>query len=718
MKDRLKETPSIEEWLNQTLTSGQSIACDPYLFTISNIKRMQNTLQRNNILVNTNIHTNLVDQVWGKDQPLIPQEPVIPHAVSYAGKSHLEKIQQVQDIMKNEKGIHTLVITALDEIAWLFNIRGSDVACNPVTIAYAVITLDTITLCINYSKLNSKVFEHLGKTINIVPYEDILDIVRNAPGKIWLDPASCNYAIYNAAVEGGKPIVTPSTSLSSTSKSVNSTSTSTSSVSSKSVATPYGTGPMLTKRNDGFVQVQLPYGTGYIHETSVINPHNLGELTTPYGKGPVLSLRNDGFNQVQLPYGVAYIHNTTASSKTNSLPSEFTTPYGKGPVLSKRNDGFNQIQLPYGVAYIHSSTSTNTGNANASVSPSSTTPSSSARTNTTVSTTPSFASRASDRILEKSSPIQLLKAIKNEAEINGMKNAHIRDAVALVSFLSWLDYAVTKGIDTRTGKALTIPLTEYTVGEVLDTMRSQLPDYVSLSFETIAGFGPNGAIIHYRAEKDTAATITNQGVFLLDSGGQYRDGTTDVTRTVHFGTPTPREKMAYTAVLQGHIALSSARFPTGTSGIALDAYARAPLWQLGLDYRHGTGHGVGAFLNVHEGPQFIANAARSAYEGGLIEGMTITDEPGYYEDGNFGIRIENVLITKIANTINQFGGKPYLEFEPLTCVPITTKLIDLTMLTPKERTWINNYNGMVRTKLAPLLRGHALEYLLRETYPV
>lgn len=695
MKDRLKETPTIEDWLSTSLTAGQRIGCDPYLFSISSIRRMQTTLQRSNLQMSTSIHTNLVDQVWGKDQPMIPHEPVLPHPVSYAGQSHSEKLQQVQNIMKNEKGVSTLVITALDEIAWLFNIRGSDVACNPVTIAYAVITLDKVTLCIDYDRLNKDTLDHLGTNIHIVPYDEVLDIVRSSPsGKIWLDPASCNYAIYTAALEGGKKTVIDNYGTSSSSLSSITSSSSSSSLSPSNIV-PSGSSPSIVT-------------------------NGLGDLKTLYGQGPVMSIRNDGFSQIQLPYGTAYIHNSTASS-SKGLPSNFSTPYGKGPVLSQRNDGFSQIQLPYGTAYIHTSSAINSSSSSSSSNVSSTSLSSVGnRVNTTVSTQ-TFSSTtlaSTDRILEKSSPIQLLKAVKNETEINGMKNAHIRDAVALVSFLSWLDYAVTKGIDTRTGKALTIPLTEYTVGEVLDNMRSQIPDYVSLSFETIAGFGPNGAVIHYRAEKDTAATITNQGIFLLDSGGQYRDGTTDVTRTVHFGVPTPKEKIAYTAVLQGHIALSSARFPTGTSGIALDAYARAPLWQLGLDYRHGTGHGVGAFLNVHEGPQFIANAARSAYEGGLVEGMTITDEPGYYEDGSFGIRIENVLITKVASTPNQFGGKPYLEFEPLTCVPISTKLIDLPMLTPKERTWVNNYNSMVRTKLAPLLRGHALEYLLRETYPV
>ena len=178
-----------------------------------------------------------------------------------------------------------------------------------------------------------------------------------------------------------------------------------------------------------------------------------------------------------------------------------------------------------------------------------------------------------------------------------MRSCHIRDAVALTTFLAWLECAVTTGMDARSNTRIPAPLTEFSAGAVLDGMRALQPLYVSLSFPTIAGMGPNGAIIHYHAEEATAAEVTASGLFLLDSGGQYRDGTTDVTRTVHMGTPTPAEKAAFTRVLQGHIALFRAVFPTGASGVALDAIARAPLWAAGMDYRHGTGHGVGSFLN-------------------------------------------------------------------------------------------------------------------------
>jgi Xaa-Pro aminopeptidase len=324
---------------------------------------------------------------------------------------------------------------------------------------------------------------------------------------------------------------------------------------------------------------------------------------------------------------------------------------------------------------------------------------------------------AAARVLEKASPITLMKAIKNETELQGMRQAHIRDAVALVSFLAWLEAAVTKGVDLRAGPdaRLDFAPTEFNVAKVLDSMRAAQADFVTVSFPTIAGSGPNGAIIHYHPEEATSAAVTASSVFLLDSGGQYRDGTTDVTRTVHFGEPRDHERECYTRVLQGHIGLARARFPIGASGVALDALARAPLWAAGLDYRHGTGHGVGAYLNVHEGPQGASSVQRTSYDGGMQACMTLTDEPGYYEDGAFGIRIENVLVAREAATPHRFGGKPYLEFEQLTVVPITTRLVKAELLTSEERAWLNSYNAWVRATLDPLLRGYAHDYLMRET---
>jgi len=237
-----------------------------------------------------------------------------------------------------------------------------------------------------------------------------------------------------------------------------------------------------------------------------------------------------------------------------------------------------------------------------------------------------------------------------------------------------------------------------------------------LSFATIFGVGPNAAIIHYKPEKATAAKLDVNKIFLLDSGAQYRDGTTDITRTVHFGKPTDFEREAFTRVLQGHIALDCAKFPSGTTGFLLDPLARLPLWKGGLNYRHGTGHGVGAFLNVHEGPHGIGT--RISYNDTALQvGMTVSNEPGYYEDGYFGIRIENILIVKDVKLEHNFGDVGYLGFEHITLVPIDRKLINTSMLSAQELDWINQYHAEIYDKVSPHLAPGSLGlgWLKKET---
>ncbi|KAF9552243.1 hypothetical protein BGW38_009494, partial [Lunasporangiospora selenospora] len=237
---------------------------------------------------------------------------------------------------------------------------------------------------------------------------------------------------------------------------------------------------------------------------------------------------------------------------------------------------------------------------------------------------------------------------------------------------------------------------------LLDSGPSEQKGYVGSSFDTISSTGPNGAIIHYKPTRPTAANIHPDQLYLCDSGGQYLDGTTDITRTLHFRTPTEHERRCFTRVLQGHIALDSVVFPKGTTGFQLDLLARRPLWSEGLDYRHGTGHGVGAFLNVHEGPHGCGTRP-SFHEVALSPGMTLTNEPGYYEDGQFGIRIENVLVVREVKTRHEFGGHPYYGFERLTWVPIQTKMVDRGLLSEQEKVWINEYHSECREKVLPLL---------------
>ncbi|KAG8642492.1 aminopeptidase P1 [Manihot esculenta] len=334
----------------------------------------------------------------------------------------------------------------------------------------------------------------------------------------------------------------------------------------------------------------------------------------------------------------------------------------------------------------------------------------------------------SEKVLLKQSPLALAKALKNPVELDGLKKAHIRDGAAVVQYLVWLDKQMqeiygasgyflefkseNKGKDSETRK-----LTEVTVSDKLEGFRASKELFRGLSFPTISSVGPNAAIIHYSPKAETCSELDPNSIYLCDSGAQYLDGTTDITRTVHFGKPSEHERACYTAVLKGHIALGNARFPNGTNGHALDILARIPLWKDGLDYRHGTGHGIGSYLNVHEGPHLISFRPQ-ARNVPLQASMTVTDEPGYYEDGNFGIRLENVLIVKEGNTKFNFGEKGYLSFEHITWAPYQSKLIDVGLLMPDEIDWLNNYHSTCRDILAPYLDDSENAWLNKATEPI
>jgi len=290
-----------------------------------------------------------------------------------------------------------------------------------------------------------------------------------------------------------------------------------------------------------------------------------------------------------------------------------------------------------------------------------------------------------------------------------MRLCHLRDAAALSNYFAWLEEQLNAGV----------VLNEVDGANRLEEFRREQEDIVGLSFDTISSSGPNGAIIHYIPQPETCSIIDPKLLYLCDSGGQYKNGTTDVTRTIHFGNPTEQEKRAFTRVLQGHIAVDQVIFPKGTTGYLLDVLARTSLWKDGLDYRHGTGHGVGCYLNVHEGPHGIGT--RIVFnDTPLQSGMTVTDEPGYYEDGKFGIRIENVLLVRQVKTPNNFGDRDYLGFEHITLVPIQTKLIDTTLLSPSEYEWINAYHSECLEKVKPFLKPDSpgLKWLERECAPI
>lgn len=300
-------------------------------------------------------------------------------------------------------------------------------------------------------------------------------------------------------------------------------------------------------------------------------------------------------------------------------------------------------------------------------------------------------------------PVMLPRACKNAVEIAGAYAAHERDGVAMCRFLRWLD-------ETTAGRVIG----EIEAGEKLEGFRRQNDLFQGLSFDTISGAGANGAIVHYRVSEDSERQLTPGNLFLLDSGAQYLDGTTDITRTIAIGEAGAIEKACYTRVLQGMIAISRVRFPKGVRGSDLDALARYPLWLAGQDYDHGTGHGVGAYLSVHEGPQGISRKAATALEAGMI----LSNEPGYYREGAFGIRIENLIVVKDADPVQGGDARDMLDFETLTYVPLDRHLIDVTLLSKDERAWIDGYHADTFAKISARVDGAALNWLKAACAPL
>jgi Xaa-Pro aminopeptidase len=298
-------------------------------------------------------------------------------------------------------------------------------------------------------------------------------------------------------------------------------------------------------------------------------------------------------------------------------------------------------------------------------------------------------------LIERRDPVLLPKAKKNEAELAGMREAHRLDGVALAKFLCWFDDAAPRG-----------GLDEIGIVAALESFRREDPNCIDASFDTISGAGPNGAIVHYRVDEGTNRRLNPGELMLVDSGAQYLMGTTDITRTLFTGSATAEERDRYTRVLKGMIAISMVRFPRGTTGAQIDVLARQFLWADGVTYNHGTGHGVGAFLSVHEGPVGIA----PRYTVPFGPGMIVSNEPGYYKEGGFGIRTENLV-----HVIESPVGNGFLEFETLTLAPIETRLIELKLLSEAERAWLNAYHARVWHEIGPLLTGPVKDWLRQAT---
>ena len=518
MKDGLEETPTISQWLESKIQNSKSkkqnsqgtipppgetegvIAIDGWVNTIANVRGLKDELEKAGLQLC--IGDDPADELW-KNRPSIPTNPIEIQPLEYAGETCESKIARLREALQKE-GAEGTVVSQLDEIAWLLNLRGTDVHCNPVFVAYVLLTQSEVTLFTNPEKITTEVAAYLKENnIKTLPYSSLTEALEAYKGEtLLLAPNSSNWNL----------------------------------------------------------QSLLPETCKVIEHNSLIAP---------------------------------------------------------------------------------------------------------------------------------------MKAIKNEAEIKGFRNAMIRDGVAMVKFLCWLKQAMKSG---------NYP-TEIDVDHKLTALRAEQPLFRDISFDTIAGYGPHGAIVHYEATPETDVKLEPKGLLLLDSGAQYQDGTTDITRTIALGPLTESEKRDYTLVLKGHIRLAMAKFPKGTCGTQLDVLARYAMWQDGINYLHGTGHGVGSYLNVHEGPhQFRMNHMPAP----LLPGMTVTVEPGIYRAGEHGARTENtMLITEYKKT--EFGE--FLQLEPLTLCPIDTTPIIWEMMLPDEIAYLNAYHKRVYVELSPYLSEEEKEWL-------
>lgn len=498
MKDGLEETPSITEWLEKTSitppkgdTEG-AVAIDGWVNTMTGVRGMKDELEKTNLQLC--IVDDPADELW-KNRPDIPTNPIEIQPLEYAGETCQSKITRLREALQ-QAGAEGTVVSQLDEIAWLLNLRGTDVHCNPVFVAYVLLTQHEVFLFTNPEKITPEVACYLKENnITTLPYADITKALK-------------------------------------------------------------------------------AYGA----ETMLLDP------------------------------------NTSNWNLQASLPK-------------------------------------------------------------------------SCKVVEHSSLIAPMKAVKNEAEIRGFRNAMVRDGVAMVKFLCWL---------RKTMKSGNYP-TEMDVDRKLTALRAEQPLFRDISFDTIAAYGPHGAIVHYEATPETDVKLEPKGLLLLDSGAQYQDGTTDITRTIALGPLTEEEKLDYTLVLKGHIRLALTKFPKGACGTQIDALARYAMWQHGINFLHGTGHGVGSFLNVHEGPHQIRMNYKPAP---LLPGMTVTNEPGIYRAGKHGVRIENTMIVKEYKK-TEFGE--FLQLEPLTLCPIDTTPIIWEMMLPDEIAYLNAYHKRVCEELSPYL---------------
>ena len=505
MKERLPETPTITDWLGGVLKKEESVGIDPTVNSHDQAEVWANELMEKFGIGLTHIPTSWWDEL-GPSRPQLPLGEAEIQPLALAGESCTDKLARI----RKKIGEKILVVSALDDIAWTLNLRGSDVHCNPVVVSYLIITPDETHFFALSEKISSPVGEYLrAHGVNFHPYQEFYDEVAK-----------------------------------------------------------FDTYPLLLPTNS----------------------------------------------------------NCEISTRCQRLIAEGRCSFAP-------------------------------------------------------------------------SPIPAMKAIKNEAEIKGFRQAMVRDGVAMVRFLIWLEEKMAKGEE----------VTELSADAELTHQRSLQENFRDVSFDTIAGYGTHGAIVHYEPTPESDIPLQPKGLLLLDSGAQYMDGTTDITRTIPLGSLTEEERRDYTLVLKGNIALSRAHFPHGTCGTQLDVLARQFMWAEGINYLHGTGHGVGSYLNVHEGPhQFRMNHMPAL----LLPGMTVTNEPGIYRAGSHGVRIENMMLI-VPDKETEFGT--YYKFDILTLCPIDTRPIERELMTPDELQWLNAYHQRVFDTLAPHLEEQEVAWLKEKT---
>ncbi|KAH8975591.1 hypothetical protein BDL97_01G166700 [Sphagnum fallax] len=604
---RIGEDPPLESWLADNLEKEATVGVDPSCISVDTAHRWEPAFAKHGQKL-VQLRENLIDKVW-KNRPAQKVAPVVPHPLEFTGRSAKEKISELRGKLSQEKA-SAIVVTALDEVAWLYNVRGGDVLYNPVVHAYGIVTHASAFFYVDKQKTSVEVQQYLLENgIEIREYDSILEDVK----ALAEQPISFNKAVKNT--------------------------------SNNKIAA------------EGIEEKEAVQTNGHQSSAEVASAEPLDAVDS--------------------------LEDYVANHREEESDEQATE--GNREAIIWVDPGSCSYMV-----YSHI---------------------------------------PADQVLLQQSPLALAKALKHPLELEGMRKAHIRDGAAVVSYLAWLDaqmqdlygaagyFSEVKGGSLKRKRSEEDKLTEVTVSDKLAEFRSKQEHFRGLSFETISSVGANGAIIHYSPKSDTCAEMQPDAMYLCDSGAQYLDGTTDITRTMHSCKPTAHEKTCATQVLKGHIALDMAVFPNGTTGHALDILARVPLWKEGLDYRHGTGHGVGCYLNVHEGPHLISFRPQ-ARNVALQATMTVTDEPGYYEDGNFGVRIENVLIVNEAGAKYNYGEKGYLAFEHITWAPYQTKLMELSLLSETEKIWVDEYHVACREKLSPLLTGSDLEWLHKATEPL